>query len=213
MWYPRSKHLVIILFGLIILIGILRSFKIIKLNIAHVRYPDINIALYDRDWKGSPYVINEITEYKWYEKSEFNLNKSSNTLINSVLESFQDDFTIDFIYDKNTRYLQISDQKTFVKSDSISLNSVSDIDLCLEKQFLDIIKLKDNLITDVYNVKGNIYVEIHLPMIDRHIHDYEIRLEAPIQMTGLYNDEFLQSEVEEFYIYRSLALLRDKYVN
>ncbi len=201
--YPKPIHLVIFFFALGFSIFFLRQVDLLHFNAARFKYPDVKIALYDRDWKGAPYVIREESTHLWYEKGEFSLSSNENRAnVDNILDKYSPYFTIDLTTQDEAKYLKVSD-----KSEQKTLFDPYHI-LCLEEQFITINKLVDGIFSDEYLVTGNMFVEIHNLMQNTHIHDYEIRLKANLTVTGLHTTDYLESEIKEYYISRSLQLLQ-----
>lgn len=206
--YPRSIHLVSIIGVLCLFLIMCRSLDLIKFNIAKFKYPDVIIALYDQDWKGSPYVIREVTTHRWYEIGEFAINTNFQERINNIVDRFNPYFSIDLNLIDSTRYLSISQQSKEELLNSDNQNSNYTI-LCLDQQFLKVDKIKNGIMKDVYQIKGNTFIEIHNLDHNIHIHDYEVRFDTILEVTGLSHKVFLIEQIQEYYISRSLHLLED----
>ena len=200
--YPKPIHLVYLFLVSSLAIFLLRQLGVLHFNVARFKYPDVNIALYDRDWKGSPYVIREESTHLWYENGEFSLNENHHSSVINIVDKYSSYFTIDLTTSDGAHYLKVSD-----RSNIKTLFDPYHI-ICLEEQNITVKKLKDGIATDEYLITGNMFVEIHNLMQNTHIHDYEIRLKANLKITGLHSTDYLESEIKEYYISRSLQLLQ-----
>ncbi len=180
--------IVLLSIGVIVTLGI----RHVPISIARLSYPDIALTIYDEDWYGGPYTISEITTHRWYEKGQFGLSNTDE--LHTKIKRMDNDLFIQFYQYKDT-----------LLSKEGSHNQ-----LCITQDTFVIDTITSTLFTTEYAITSNSTVDyVHDSNPDISIHDYRVSFKAQLEVTGVFNEEFVASQSQELYIFSAITHIED----
>jgi len=170
----------------------LRWFGIIEFNIVKVKYPDIMTVMYDRDWHGSPYNIREVSSYRWFEDGMVSINPNKKEAFQQIVNEFP-----------NMRLdVSMFGQERIIAHDAI-------VEVCIEEVKREIVLVDSGILKDKFEVIVDADLQIFNGYREPNVYDYAIKFTAPVEITGLKSDYYVNQSIDEFCLYRILHLLDD----